>query len=314
MISMSPAEVVIVVSSLSLGFLCIALGSRLQRKYPIPFLSAYLGHLVSSVVYGLFNWTGIPWIAGILRPGSPETLKVAMVLVTLALPFLILRVVLLLETVLRWTHFPKSFFRLAAYFLFGAAILILYSFAALNFFSRPDVHALRSIEWLGTAAIVAQYLAFVFALIARDAKNDAVGLRGLKVFAGISLLCFSAYVLPAYFVGQKQERLFQVLLPILYFAVLIPPLLYVSRFLAKNASRLVDIREADEGLDRLADGFSLSPRERDIVRLILAGKTNKEIAAELFISPHTVKNATSRIYEKTGVQSRGQLAGKLIPR
>ncbi len=311
---MSLSVFLILISAMSLGFLCIALGYRLQRTYPVPFVSAYAGYLAASVVYGLLNWTGIPWIAGILQPGSSDTLKVAMVLVTLALPFLILRVVLLFETVLRWTHCRKSFFRPAAYFLFGAVILILFAFAAVKLFSRPDVQALRSIEWLGTAAIVAQYLAFVYALFARDAKNDSLGVRGLKAFAGISLLCFSAYVLPAYFVGQKQERLFQVLLPILYFAVLIPPLLYVRRFLARNASRLVDIREADEGLARLADGFGLSPREQDIVRLILAGKTNKEIAAELFISPHTVKNATSRIYEKTGVQSRGQLAGKLIPR
>lgn len=297
-----------------LGFLCIALGYRLQRKYPVPFISAYSGHLISSVVYGLLNWTGIAWIVGILQPGSTETLRVAMVFVTLALPFLILRVVLLIETVLRWTHVRKSPFLLAAYIVSGTAILILYASAAAKLFSRPDAGALRSIDRIGTAAIVVQYLAFVYALFARDAKNDSLGLRGLRAFAGTSLLCFSAYVIPAFFAGQKQERLFRVLLPILYFAVLIPPLLFVGRFLRQNASRLIDIREADEGLARLADGYSLSPRERDIVRLILAGKTNKEIATELFISPHTVKNATSRIYEKTGVHSRGQLAGKLIPR
>lgn len=311
-ISVSSAALLILISSMSMGFLCVVLGYRLQRKYPVPFLSAYSGHLVSSVVYGLLNWTGIAWIADILQPGSSDTLKVAIVLVTLALPFLILRVVLLIETVLRWTHIRRSPLRVAAYIVVGSAILVLYAFAAAKLFSRPDTDALRTIEWLGTLAIVAQYLAFFYALFAPDAKNDPVGRRGLRIFAGTSLVWFSAYTVPAYFVGQHLERLFRVLLPILYFAVLIPPLLYVGRFLAKNASRLVDIREANEGLSCLAEGFGLSPRERDIVRLILAGKSNKEIAAELFISPHTVKNATSRIYEKTGVQTRGQLAGKLM--
>jgi DNA-binding CsgD family transcriptional regulator len=314
MIFVSSTTLLILISSMSLGCLCVVLGYRLQRKYPVPFLSAYSGYLVSSVVYGLLNWTGIALIASILQPGSSDTLKVAIALVTLALPFLILRVVLLIETVLRWTHVRRSPFRLAAYIVFSSAILIPYTFAAAKLFSRPDAGALRIIDGLGTAAIVAQYLSFFFALFARDAKSDPVGRRGLRVFAGTSLVWFSAYTIPAYFVGLYEEKLFRVLLPILYFAVLIPPLLYVARFLAKNAPRLLDIREAHDGLSCLAEGFGLTPREGDIVRLILAGKTNKEIAAELFISPHTVKNATSRIYEKTGVQTRGQLAGKLMPR
>jgi len=314
MISMDQTAVLILVSTVSLGFLTLLLGYRLQRKYPVSFIPSYAGHLVSSVVYGLLNWTGVVLISGILPWDSPERLKVALVLVTLALPFLLLRVILLLETVLRWTHVRESFYRIAVYAVFGTAALIFFAAAAVKLFAAPDVRALRSIEELGTAAIVAQYAAFLYALFARDAKNDSVSLRGLRGFAVLSLACFSAYTLPAYFASQQQEKLFRVLLPILYFAVLIPPLLYVQRFLAKNAFRLKDIRAADEGLSSLAEACDLTPRERDIARLILAGKTNKEIAAELFLSPHTVKNATSRIYEKTGVRSRSQLAGRLIPR
>ena len=309
---MSFAAMLILVSSLSLGSLTIAIGYRLQQKYPIAFLPAYQGYLASSVVYGLFNWTAIPWIADILQPGSSVTVKVALILGILAIPFLILRVILLCETVLKWTHVRGSSYRLAGYFLFGIAILFPYANSMIRFFSRQDRRLLGGIEWLGTVAIAAQYLAFIYALFAHDMKNDSLSLRGLKIFAKISLFCFSCYVLLAFFAGP--ERWFRVLLPILYFAVLIPPLLYVRQFLAKNAIRLKDLREANEGLIHLADSYRLSPREQDIVRLILQGKTNKEIADELFVSPHTVKNATSRIYEKTGVRSRSQLAGKFYPR
>ncbi len=52
----------------------------------------------------------------------------------------------------------------------------------------------------------------------------------------------------------------------------------------------------------------LTPRETDVLCLIGKGMTNDEIASELFISPHTVKNHVTNIYRKTGMDDRTQLA------
>ena len=46
---------------------------------------------------------------------------------------------------------------------------------------------------------------------------------------------------------------------------------------------------------------SLSAREREIAELVAAGRTNKEIAAELFLAPKTIENHLSRIFGKLGV-------------
>ena len=51
----------------------------------------------------------------------------------------------------------------------------------------------------------------------------------------------------------------------------------------------------------------LSERERDVVRRLAEGLTNKEIADRLGISQHTVKNYMFRIFEKLGVSSRVEL-------
>jgi DNA-binding NarL/FixJ family response regulator len=50
----------------------------------------------------------------------------------------------------------------------------------------------------------------------------------------------------------------------------------------------------------------LSEREREVVSLIAAGSTNREIAAALFLSPHTVKEYTSGVYRKLGVRNRAE--------
>ena len=48
----------------------------------------------------------------------------------------------------------------------------------------------------------------------------------------------------------------------------------------------------------------LTPRELEIVSLVGAGKTNKEIARELWLSPHTVRSHLENVFEKLAVTTR----------
>lgn len=53
---------------------------------------------------------------------------------------------------------------------------------------------------------------------------------------------------------------------------------------------------------------ALAPREREILAAVVAGRTNAQIGAALFISEKTVRNALTRIFEQLGVKSRTQAA------
>ncbi len=52
----------------------------------------------------------------------------------------------------------------------------------------------------------------------------------------------------------------------------------------------------------------MTPREKEILKLLAQGKRNKEIAAELFISEKTVKNHLANIYAKLKVGDRVEAA------
>lgn len=53
---------------------------------------------------------------------------------------------------------------------------------------------------------------------------------------------------------------------------------------------------------------SLTPTERDVVRLVSEGLSNKDIATRLFVSPRTVETHLTHVYSKLDVTSRVQLA------
>jgi two-component system nitrate/nitrite response regulator NarL len=57
---------------------------------------------------------------------------------------------------------------------------------------------------------------------------------------------------------------------------------------------------------------SLTPRERQVLRLVSKGMTNKEIGAELHIAENTVKNHLRNILEKLHLQNRAQAAAYAV--
>lgn len=58
--------------------------------------------------------------------------------------------------------------------------------------------------------------------------------------------------------------------------------------------------------DSIAVKYGLSEREKEIARLICQGKSNKEMADQLFLSVNTVKVHTSKLYRKLGAAGRLQ--------
>ena len=109
---------------------------------------------------------------------------------------------------------------------------------------------------------------------------------------------------------RQQIQIFQITDILLEAAYLVTVILYLNQMSKRWLER------AAEAASELVCGeavlkFNISKREKEVVELIIAGKSNKEIAEELFISLSTVKDHIHRVFKKTGVNNRMLLANIL---
>ncbi len=86
-----------------------------------------------------------------------------------------------------------------------------------------------------------------------------------------------------------------------------------SELLLDTIRRLVagETLAATSGGGEAADAAGLSAREREIVELIVAGHTGREVAAALGITKSSVDTYRARVFRKLGVDSRAELFARL---
>lgn len=91
-------------------------------------------------------------------------------------------------------------------------------------------------------------------------------------------------------------------LPIL--SLLLALFVFLNRTRTRRQARRI---RNETAMEKFFDKHQLSKREREIVRLLLKGRSNREIESALFIAIGTVKNHVCHIYQKIGVKNRAQL-------
>jgi DNA-binding CsgD family transcriptional regulator len=88
-----------------------------------------------------------------------------------------------------------------------------------------------------------------------------------------------------------------------------------ARVIFKSLGAPAWISRVESELSRIAPSAAgvgtLTPTETRVANLVSGGRTNKEVAGELFLSVKTVEANLSRIYDKLNVRSRSELAARL---
>ncbi|MCJ7581743.1 MAG: helix-turn-helix transcriptional regulator [Candidatus Aminicenantes bacterium] len=288
-----------------LGFGAIALGHLLQRRYQsrFAFVSDYFIYLTAAVTYGLFNWIG-PFLVMELSSGFEQRtiFFIYLVLGALGIPLLFVKIYFLFALVIRWMGRGVSVGFKAVFGLCAFITLALYFLDTRQFILYDKLTPGRgNIFYVGVFSIGIQFLILVVPLL--PSRIDSPPNRSLRLFCVISLICYSLYTAAAYTDFLHMTSLF-------YYLLLLPPLIFVWTDLRKIPSPRLPTAMLDKAA--VYAQYKLTPRERQIVDLVLQGKKNRQVGKHLHLSLQSVKNALTRVYRKVDVSSRSELISRLM--
>jgi DNA-binding CsgD family transcriptional regulator len=80
----------------------------------------------------------------------------------------------------------------------------------------------------------------------------------------------------------------------------------------RRVAVIIEPANPDRILPLLMSAYGLTEREKQVVGLVLQGLATRQIASRLFVSTNTVQQHLTRIFEKVGVRSRGDLVARLF--
>lgn len=210
----------------------------------------------------------------------------------------------LLRTVL--TLQERTFSRLhkIAFITAGVIIAFGYGFGVAEFLQTDRVLWILRLNSVTGLAVVAAIIGALLGMLFGRSKMGDSRYRGVnRRFASLFLTGYGLFLFGA-FIPDSYDLLYASM--VFLFLNLCPVIWYRVSY-RKTGIHSLAAASHRERLNSIVAQFEVSKRERDILELIMEGKSNKEIEANLFISINTVKNHIYSLYRKLGVKSRGQL-------
>ncbi len=287
---------------------------NLQKNYGSSALSTFLYFQIFMAVFGLYGIAGQGIVTMTLnaRSSSFQTVETVWHLFSvLGAPFLILAWSMLLR--LSREIFDEApgrgatrGFLFAAFAMYVADGVVLFILG-----TRPAGDA----AWKTFGTVIKGTFAGLDAIVIAASAIRVVGRAGpVADAARRSAIRTLGWVIAAsgagrlvFFVLSGRGGVFFPLYVLVFFAGNAIPLIVWRSYLIKRVPLPVEAGASVGDIGGFSAAFAISKREEDVVRQVLEGKTNKEIAVSLFITVQTVKDHLYRVFQKTGVRSRVQL-------
>jgi len=159
------------------------------------------------------------------------------------------------------------------------------------------------LESLGDFLFLTEFILLLL-IFRRGLKHT--GVREKRLMRSYSLLYLSRYPLIFLMLIIPEAVRFYSSIAVLFLFNLLPLLWALLFFGRGQLNEQSDIFEDSLIAEKLKNQ-GITKREMEIIQLLLSGKSNKEIEASLFISPHTVKNHIYNIFKKVHVKNRYEL-------
>jgi DNA-binding CsgD family transcriptional regulator len=291
----------------------ILLIAELNKKFSLPFLHSLFYYELFQVIFGFYTLVGIK-VLDIIS----QTIKfdenvyhiVALVLVYIGIPFYLTA----------WFMFIKHFSELknkkiSSFFMwiyFTGFLLLFLSYGILNtsyIQSQSEMLLITQKIYAGLFIGIELFVpTILFLAYLNTSQNSGKRPENWFIHRNYLLIFNSSHLVSvAMLVFVVKIPFFFPVFILLFFLRDLPAILYLRIHLPDKVFAGFNNSMRGDGFERFCEKFSISKREKEVIQLVLQGKTNQEICNLLFITIQTVKDHNSRIYQKTGVKNRVQL-------
>ncbi|MEN8119166.1 MAG: helix-turn-helix transcriptional regulator [Bacteroidota bacterium] len=303
------AIIIVIVISFVSGVYTLVLLNNLRNKYKIDFLNSLLYYQLLILIFGVYGILGNIIIHEILPMFDiikPNIEAIAHFFPFISTPFMITAWYMIIKMTGELLQRTRPQYISVVYFLVVTAAFLIYglSIKRMPEYNNYDYQALKqkviivfySIELIIAAYIIIRVL--IKGLKEKSKKKEQFVIRFALIFGIISILKAIALHFSDFhwIVGLYYMLLF--------FSGVIPLVFLTRTYLENNSYEYISSSNIHEDL---FNRYKITKREREIITEICKGKTNKQIADELFISLQTVKDHTHNIFIKTRVKNRVQL-------
>jgi DNA-binding CsgD family transcriptional regulator len=300
------AIIIVIIISLVAGIYAIFLLAALRRKYQLDFLNSFFYYQILFFLFGLYGILGNLAVQQILLKydlNNSNIGAIALFFPFFGVPFIIAAWYLLIKLSAELIHRKVHQYIAVAYFILTTTIFLIYG----NFMQKMpdyDYHDLTK------KVIVVFYIIdiivsgnFFLAILLNSMKEKLSSRHKYLIRFGMLVLALSILrAISMHF--ANYHWIIGLYFLLLFFAGNLATILLTKVYLSKYHS---DYQIPSPNITDIFLKYSISNREKEIIHEICKGKTNQQIADDLFISLQTVKDHTYNIFRKTNVKNRVQL-------
>lgn len=305
---MSIQSVILFLVAILASALLLGLAFALRSKHNARYLDLYFYFIVVVVSYGFVNWIGPSIVAYFIELGGDKSTDAVLLFVAFAVPLSLVKLYLFVVLLLMILKRSPNRLLVQAF-----CVIALFSTAFAGYLLRLDLggtglsHSRSFLMLFGVLVVAFSYLAILYFLSSIESlKNESLE-KYARRFGWSYLIGYFVYTSPYYLAYFVVFPWYQTISPYSYYAMHLVPVIFLRQFVLQQQREGFASAKETADLSSVTNKYGVSKRERTILALVLEGKSNNEIAEQLFISHNTVRNHISNIYGKLQVKNRIQL-------
>lgn len=301
-------SIIIVIVSLVGGAYSIILLHLWRKKDNTEAVNSFFYYQIIISIFGIYGILGTHLVSKFLLKFDINLAGIEFIrlfLPFLGIPLIITAWFLLIKTISEVIekqipqYITIIYFVITTLFFFSYGLILKKITEGTTLFNYETDQLVRTIYYSFEVFITIVLTILLFVYNFKNRKLNHIGT--LRIFTIMFLLIYILKGVALHF--SENFLIARIYFILLYFAGNLPLILLLQKYMLKNKN---SGNYSDNLLNRF-NRYSITSREQQIIIEIQKGKSNQQIADDLYISLQTVKDHIHNIFKKTAIRNRVQL-------